>query len=106
MSEQFYYTLYTALLARAPKDTRNMVTHITLEDFGDHWLIKISGPMSSYRDKKTGKPRKSNLSYDYARDVNYNRQRSAKEVRNYKWIEATIKQVAKVIGGNVIYELY
>lgn len=91
MERDYYYVLYTTLLANCPVDTRNMVTHITLEDFGDYWKITISGPRAD--------------GYDYAKAVNYNPQRTPKEVRNYMWIERTIRQVSEVIGGSVAYEL-
>lgn len=90
MTGDFYYLLYTALLANCPKDTRNMVSHITLTDMGDYWDINISGPRGGY---------------DYARAVNYNPQRTPKEARNYMWVERTIKQVCNVLGEEVNYEL-
>lgn len=96
MINQFYFEmLVTALMANCPKDTRNMVSHITLEDYGDYWKITISGP----------KTNKDGSFYDYAKAVNYNQQRTAKEARNYMWIEKTIAQVSKVMGGNIQYEL-
>jgi hypothetical protein len=90
MGEEFYAVLYAALLANCPVDTRNMVTHITLEDYGDHYKITISGPTADY---------------DYAKAVNYNRQRGPKEIRNYHWVERVLRQVSEVFGGNVEYEL-
>jgi len=95
MEEEFYYLLYTTLLANCPVDTKNMVTHITLEDAGDYWKISISGPSES----------EARGYYDYAKAVNYNLQRTAKEARNYEWIERTIKQVSEIVGGNIQYEL-
>lgn len=90
MNGDFYYLLYTTLLANCPKDTRNMVSHIILTDMGEYWDIDISGPRDGY---------------DYARAVNYNRQRTPKEARNYKWVERTIRQVMDVLGVEVQYEL-
>jgi hypothetical protein len=90
MEQQFYYLLYTTLKANTPIDTGNMYNNITLEDMGEYWKINISGPMAS--------------GYDYAKDVNYNKQRSAKEIRNFKWVERTIQQVSEII-GEVQYEL-
>lgn len=87
MIEQYYNLLYTTLLANCPVDTGNMVSNISQEDMGDYFIITISGP------KKT----KSGV-YDYAKSVNYNEQRSAKEVKNYKWVEKTIQQVSEIIG--------
>jgi len=95
MEEHFYYLLYTTLLANCPVDSGNMVANITLEDFGDYWKISISGPQYN----------NSGDFHDYARDVNYNLQRTAKEARNFEWIERTIRQVSEIMGGSVQYEL-
>jgi hypothetical protein len=89
-SRDFYYTLYKTLLANTPVDTGNMLSHITLEDYGEYWKITISGPKGNY---------------DYAQDVNYNPQRTAKERKNYKWVERTVRQVSETIAGSVKYEL-
>jgi FlaG/FlaF family flagellin (archaellin) len=94
MERDFYYVLYTTLLANCPVDTGNMVSNITLEDYGDYWKITISGPRYS-----------SQGFFDYAKSVNYNPQRTPKEARNYQWVERVIKQVSEVIGGSVEYEL-
>ena len=40
---------------------------------------------------------------DYAYGVNYNN-RSAKEIRNYKYVERNIQQVAHVFGYKVVFE--
>lgn len=93
-NKQFYHYLFTELLSNCPKDTRNMVNNIILEDFGTYWKITISGPKMT-----------SSGFYDYAKAVNYNPQRTPKEARNYKWVERTIAQVSMVIGGNLKYEL-
>lgn len=90
----FYYVLFTTLIANCPVDTRNMVSNITLEDYGDYWLIKISGPSLT-----------SKGFYDYAEAVNYNQQRTSKEARNYMWVERVIQQVSHLFGGQVEYEL-
>lgn len=90
MGEEFYMLVYTTLLANCPRDTGNMVTNISLEDNGDSWKIVISGPRANY---------------DYAKAVNYNRQRGPKEIRNFHWVERVLRQVAEVYGGNVEYEL-
>lgn len=95
MEEQFYYLLYTTLLANCPVDTGNMVANIVLEDYGDYYKITVSGPSEL----------SSGEFYDYAQAVNYNQKRSAKEARNYEWIERTIKQVTEIIGGEIKYEL-
>jgi hypothetical protein len=93
-ARDFYYVLYTTLLANSPRDTGNMVTNITLTDFGTFWLIRISGPRMS-----------ANGYYDYAKAVNYNPQRTPKEARNYQWVERSIKQVSHLFGKEVRYEL-
>lgn len=98
MERDFYYVLHTTLLALSPKDTGNMVSHITLEDFGSYWKITISGPRIS-----------ASGFYDYARDVN-ERQGIVKTgpnkgANNYKWIERAIRQVSESVGGSVSYEL-
>lgn len=100
----FYYLLYMTLLATCPVDTRNMVSHITLEDAGDHWIITISGPAID----------ESGKFFDYARAVNYGlnaieqgRPMSTKESRNYKWIERAIKRASMLAtGGTANYALY
>lgn len=96
--QDFYYVLFTSLLANCPVDSRNMVQNITLIDNGDHWLIKISGPRMS-----------SSGFYDYAKKVNAQllpTQSGPNKGRvNYQWVERTIKQVAHVFGKEVQYEL-
>lgn len=89
IEQQYYDLLYTTLLANCPVDTGNMVANIKQYDMGDYFLIVISGPK---KIKKTG------ATYDYAKDVNYNRQRTPKEAKNYKWVEKTITQVSEVLG--------
>lgn len=93
MPEDFYYLLYSALIANCPVDTHNMQQNITLEDYGDYWVIIVSGPR---------------IGYDYASVVNKGRQDRApvgKEVANIGWIERTINQVCQAIGVNIEYEL-
>lgn len=89
--QTFYETLWVTLLANSPKDTRNMVRHIVQFDFGDTFWINISGPTED--------------GYDYASFVNYNPQRTPKEMRNFKWVERTINEVVETLGGNAQYEL-
>jgi len=91
VEEQFYYLLYSTLLANSPVDTGNMINHIKMNDYGDYYKITISAPA------KKG---------DYAKYVNYNRQRSEKERRNYMWVERSIEEVKKIIESGVDYELY
>ena len=93
MIETVFDVLFTTLLANCPVDTRNMVTHITKEDFGDYFEITISGP-SKYGD--------------YAEYVN--KQQTVvksgpnKGKLNYQWIEKTCQQVADLF-GDVSYEI-
>lgn len=96
--QDFYYVLFTTLLANCPRDTHNMVQNITLTDYGDFWLIKISGPRMS-----------ASGFYDYAKKVNAQLQPTQsgpnKGRVNYQWVERTIKQVSHVFGKEVRYEL-
>ena len=94
MERDFYYVLYMTLLAMCPYDTGNMKTNILLTEYDDKWVISISGPKITLKGF-----------YDYARDVNYNPQRTPKEAKNYMWVERAIKQAIEVVGGNVQYEL-
>lgn len=91
----FYYVLFTTLLANCPRDKGNMVANITLTDMGDVWLIRISGPTP------TG--------YDYARVVNERpgvvQSGPNKGKVNYQWVERSIKQVSHIFGVEVKYEL-
>lgn len=94
IQEHYYKELFTTLIANMPKDTRNMVISSKLMgviDTGTHWKIIITGPMTT----ESGK-------YDYAHDVNYNRKRSAKEIRNYKYVERFIKHVAGLYNLKVV----
>ncbi len=88
--EAFYKELFVTLLANMPKDTRNMMTQSKLMgiiDTGTHWKIVITGPKGDI---------------DYAPFVNYNRRRSAKEIRNYKYVERNIKHVAGLYNLRVV----
>lgn len=90
VSQHFYQVLFTTLLANMPKDTRNMMTNTKLMgivDTATHWKIVITGP--SIVEGKN---------YDYAYEVNYNKRRGRKEVKNYMYVERNIKQVANVFG--------
>ena len=83
---EFINTLYSIMLANCPVDTRNMVTHIFLYDYGEYKEIRIE--------------------VDYAKPVNYNRQRTPKEAHNYKWVERSIQQASDIHGANIIWEIY
>lgn len=99
MLESFYSVLFTTLLANMPKDTRNMMTQsslIGIKENATHHIITISGPYKTnpkYTGKKDG---------NYASAVNYNKQRSVKEVANYKYVERNIKQVAQLFNLRVV----
>jgi hypothetical protein len=90
----FYYVLYTTLLANCPVDSRNMVDNLEMDDMGDYWLITISGPRGDY---------------DYAEKVNEQiipTQSGPNKGRdNFMWIERTIEQVAGLFGIVPRYEV-
>ena len=94
MNGDFYYLLYTTLLANVPVDSRNMLDNIELDDMGDYWEITISGPRDGY---------------DYAMRVNEQQgmvmSGPNKGANNYHWVERTVAQVAHVLGIEVNYEL-
>lgn len=95
VGETFYYTLYSTLLNNAPKLSYNLVSNITLEDFGDYYKITISGPTES--------------GYDYAQYLN-EKTTPTKTTRNrgkiwYKWVEDTIDTTSRAVGGSIKYEL-
>jgi hypothetical protein len=91
----YYYNLYATLISNAPKLSYNLVTNITLEDYGDYYKITISGPTES--------------GYDYAQYLN-EKTTPTKTTRNrgriwYKWVEETIDTTARAVGGSIKYEL-
>lgn len=85
MIEELYNLLWNALIFNCPTDTGFMSTNIYLYDYGEYYSIKIET--------------------HYAQFVNYNRQRTPKEVANFHWVERTIKQVAEMTGANIQYEI-
>lgn len=92
----FYINLWTVLLAKIPIDTGNMITHTELQDYGNWWKLIISGPL------KDGD--------DYARAVNeglnakFNeRAMTAKEERNYHFVQTSIEQAAQLSDMNIKY---
>lgn len=97
MNEQFLKVLFTTLLANMPEDTKNTKTQtrmIGTSDIGTHYKITISGPYAT----RVGTTK---FEGNYAYEVNYNKRRSAKEIRNYKYVERNIKQVAYLFGMDV-----
>lgn len=94
-TEQFYNHLYAAFKSNVPKLSLNMLSNISLADYGDYWVIKISGPTDS--------------GFDYAQYIN-EKQSPTKTTRNvgkiwYQWVENTIKETAASYAGSVKYEL-
>ena len=83
---EFINTLYSKLLATCPVDTRNMVTHIFPYDYGAYKEIRIE--------------------VDYAKAVNYNRQRTPKEAFNFHWVERAIQEASEIHGANVEWGIY
>ena len=82
----FVNTLYSILLANCPVDTRYMVTHIFIYDYGEYSELRIE--------------------VDYAKAVNYNRQRTEKEAHNFHWVERSIQQACEIHGANIEWEIY
>ena len=87
---QYLNLAFSILVASTPVDTRNLLNHTVYEIGNGYATITISAP-SKYGD--------------YAYYVNYNRRRGAKEVKNYHYVENSLKQAANIIasstGGNV-----
>ena len=92
-----YYVLFTTLMANCPYDRNNIGSHmkenITLTDYGDYWMIRITGPGA----------------YNYAKKVNEKQTPTVtgpnKGKINYHWVERTIEQVGRLFGVEVEYEL-
>jgi hypothetical protein len=91
----FYELLYNTLRSKMPKDSRNMVMNTRFDDFGDYFVITISGPTDG--------------GYDYAEAVNAKKTPNKGGANpgqiNYQWIEKTIKYITELTGGDVKYEL-
>lgn len=83
--------LYAELLTTMPVDTGNMINHTMIQFNEDEIKIIISAPT------KRG--------YNYAYDVNYNKQRGKKEKRNFQYVERCINRATKIVaqryGGEV-----
>ena len=79
MIEQLVSDLYDKLIMSCPVDTGEMQTSISLSDYGDYYQIDIN--------------------VFYAQYVNYNRQRTSKERKNYKWVERVIEEVGQMYGA-------
>lgn len=94
-TEQYYNHLYASFKSNVPQLSGNMLSNIELRDYGDYWIIRISGPTDS--------------GYDYAQYIN-EKESPTRTTRNrgkiwYKWVENTIKETAASYFGSVKYEL-
>ena len=90
----FYYNLLQVLYPTCPYDTGNMLSHISLEETPEYFIIKINAPTAK--------------GYDYAEAVNeglcaefQGRPRSAKEERNYHWVQRAVEQAARLVAEKV-----
>lgn len=98
----FYGNLIQVLRQQCPFRTGNMLNHITYEQTPDYYAITIEAPVF---DKA-----KKSVVYDYSQAVNeglaakaQNRARSAKEERNYHWVQRSCKQAASLTAEKVSY---
>ena len=95
---EFMDLAFSLIINDTPKDTHNLENNTTFIIFGNDAQITISAP----KETKKGIT-------NYAPYVNYNRQRSAKEKKNYHYVERNLVQAAEIIakryGGVVINEL-
>lgn len=95
MQQPLYLTIYAKLLAMCPVDTRNMITHITYEDYGTYQKIIVSGP--------------TDKGYDYAAAVNAkktpNKTGANKGRVNYQWVERAVKLATQQRSSDSKYEL-
>lgn len=83
--------LYAELVNTMPVDTGNMINHTFMRVSDDEIQIVITAPTSK--------------GYDYAYDVNENRQRGEKEKRNYHYVQRCIERAMQIISqkyGGVI----
>ena len=94
VAQVYYYNLLQILYPTCPYDTGNMLSHISLTETPEEFIIKINAPTAR--------------GYDYARAVNeglaakyYNRPRTAKEERNYHWVQRAVEQAARLTAENV-----
>lgn len=95
---EFMNLAYSLICTNTPVDTRNLLNNTTFEINGNEATIIISAPKSTAKGM-----------INYAPYVNYNKQRSFKEKKNYHYIENNLIQAATIIankyGGVVINEL-
>lgn len=95
---EFMNLAFSLIISDTPVDTRNLLNNTRFEINGNEATIIVSAPKAT----KKG--------YDnYAPYVNYNKQRSFKERKNYHYVERNLVQAAQIIaeryGGVVINEL-
>lgn len=98
MVMQFTQLVFSLITASTPVDTRNLLNNTTYTINGNKAEIVISAPLLT-----------ANGMDNYATYVNYNRQRTAKERKNYHYVENNIIQACKIfadkVGGEIINEL-
>lgn len=95
---EFMDLAFSMILSSTPVDTENLKNNTRFVIFGNEAQITIEAP--KYTDKDVE---------DYAPYVNYNKRRTAKEKKNYHYVEKNLVQACEIIaekyGGVVINEL-
>lgn len=95
---QFTQLVFSLIAASTPVDTHNLLNNTTYKINGNRAEIVISAPLET-----------ANGMDNYATYVNYNRQRTAKEKKNYHYVENNIIEACKIfankVGGEIINEL-
>lgn len=95
MQQPLYLTIYAKLQSMCPVDSRNMLTHLTYEDYGTYQKIIVSGP--------------TDRGYDYASIVNAkttpNKTGPNKGRVNFQWVERAVKLATKQRSSDAKYEL-
>ena len=98
MIMQFTMLAFSLIATATPVDTRNLLNNTTYSINGNKAKIVISAPKAT-KDGMT----------NYATYVNYNPQRSAKERKNYHYVENSLIQACKIfadkVGGVFVNEL-
>lgn len=94
-SRDYWLQLFSNLVNASPVDTRNMVTHITMFESENEFVIEIAAPYASNpKSKKSSYNGKS----DYAFAVNYTPSKST-----YHWVEKQVKLTENIINGKSKY---
>lgn len=95
---EFMNLAFSLIVSDTPVDTRNLLNNTRFEINGNEATIIVSAPKSTPKGM-----------INYAPYVNYNKQRSFKERKNYHYVERNLVQAASIIaeryGGVVINEL-